>query len=292
MKKTNTILFMFIFIVVSSCGGSTSSSTSQEQAKVKVQSGKQITIFYPDWVSATAITHLAKVALEDQGYKVKIVVESPESTYKSLAQGEADLLLECWLPYTSANYWNTYKDKLEKLGVGYGGGTTGIVVPSYVDEKSIEDLVAAKDKYDGMIFGIGNTSGIHGHTEKAIEAYELPFVQATTSDIVMTTSLENAIAQNKAIAVTGWKPHSMWNEFKVRYLEDPKQIFPLDKSYIIARKGFSEENPRLGKFFKKFFIADKQLYSLMNALENAEDDLIATRQWYKENKEYIDKMWE
>lgn len=288
--KVSVIVGILIFAAVSCQKGTSQSQEASQQ--VPQQGKKTVRILYSNWASATAMTLLAKVALEDKGYTVKIAVEAPAPIYEALSQGNADLLLECWLPYTSANYWNKYQDKLEKLGVGYGGGTTGLVVPDYVEENSIEDLVGAKDKYNGMIFGIGNASGIHAHTEKAIQAYNLPFVQATTSDIVMTASLENAIQKKKPIVVTGWQPHDMWDKFQVKYLKDPKKIFPLDKSYIIARKGFSTENPELGTFFQNFFIADKELYSLMNAIGKADDDFAATQQWYKENKAYMDKMWQ
>lgn len=286
MKKIITIAIAGILIfAASACQKETSPQQTHRHDK------QAIKIFYSDWASSTAMTLLAKVALEDKGYIVKIAVEDLSIIYESLSQGDSDILLECWLPYTSAAYWNKYQDKLEKLSVGYDGGSTGIVVPAYAEENSIEDLIAAKDKYDGMIFGIGNDSGIHGHTEKVIKAYNLPFVQVTSSDIVMTASLEDAIKHKKTIAVTGWQPHDMWSRFKVKYLKDPQKIYPQDKSYILARKGFSAENPELGKFLKNFFIANKELYSLMNAIGNADDDLAATKKWYQENKSYFDKMW-
>lgn len=291
-KKLNIFLMLIAFAFFSCQENTGDAQTKGSASAANTNNGKEITILYSNWASAITITHLAKVALEDHGYKTKIIVENDlEVIYKSLSQGETDLLLECWLPYTSVTYWNKYQNNLEKLGVGYAGGSTGIVVPDYVEEQTIEDLTAARDKYESIIWGIGNSSGIHSHTEKAISAYNLPFVQATTSDIVMTAALTNAIKQRKAIAVTGWKPHYMWSEFKIRYLNDPKQIFPVDKSYIIARKGFSNENPELGKFFKNFFIADKELYDLMDVLDKADDDLEATRKWYQKNKEYVSKMW-
>lgn len=253
---------------------------------------KKVTIAYPNWAAEVAITHLAKIVLDDHGYEAKIMMLEPGPIYASLAKGDVDLLLGAWLPNTHASYWEEYGENIDKIGMSYAGGTTGLVVPDYVEEKSIEDLIAAKDKYNGEIVGIGSGAGIHANTEKAIKEYDLPLKQITSSGPAMFASLEKAINQNKAVVVTGWEPHYMWDRFDLRYLEDPKEVFPLDSALIVARKGFAEAQPELAKFFKNFFLEDKYLYDLMDKFKEADDELKVAEQWYNENKDYMLKMWE
>lgn len=253
--------------------------------------GKEVSILYPNWAEGIAFTHLAKVALDDKGYKTEIKPIEPGPIYASLSKGDADLFLDAWLPNTHAEYWERYGDKLVKLGESFSGGTTGLVVPSYVEENSITDLKKAEDKYDGKIIGIGSGAGIHKNTEKAIEAYDLPFKQVTSSGPAMVASLEKAINQKEPVVITGWKPHFKWAEHDLKYLEDPKGIYPKDVMAILARQGFKKDYPELAEFFKNFNLTEEQLYSLMKEIKQSKDELTATEKWYKENKKLVNGWW-
>lgn len=283
MKKTIKILMVAMAITSLTVAGCKEKAPSGE--------GKEISILYPNWAEGIAITHLAKVALEDKGYKVKITPIEPGPIYASLAKGDADLFLDAWLPNTHAEYWEKYGEKIDRLGESFSDGTTGLVVPAYVEETKIEDLIAAKDKYDGKIIGIGSGAGIHKNTEKAITEYELPFKQITSSGPAMVASLEKAINQKKPIVITGWKPHFKWARFDLKYLEDSKGVYPKDVMAILARKGFAEEHPELAAFFKKFNFQEDQLYGLMRAMREASDELTAAQEWYAGNKEIVEGMW-
>lgn len=286
MKKL-TLIFSMVFLTlgIAQCKG------KDDGGELAVGS-KKVTIAYPNWAAEVAITHLAKIALDDHGYETKIMMLEPGPIYASLAKGDVDLLLGAWLPNTHVAYWDEYGENIDKIGMSYAGGTTGLVVPAYVEEKSIEDLIAAKDKYNSEIVGIGSGAGIYASTERAIKEYNLPFTQITSSGPAMFASLEKAVNQNKAVVVTGWEPHYMWDRFELRYLEDPKKIYPLDSAMIVSRKGFTEDQPELANFFENFFIEDKYLYDLMEKFKEADDELKVAEQWYNENKDYMLKMWE
>lgn len=57
-----------------------------------------------------------------------------------VANGDADASVAAWLPVTHADYYNEYQDKLVDLGPNLEGARIGLVVPAYMDIKSIEDL--------------------------------------------------------------------------------------------------------------------------------------------------------
>ena len=248
---------------------------------------KEVLILYPNWAEGIAYTYLAKVALDDMGYVPEVKPIEPGPIYASLAKGDADLFLDAWLPNTHKDYWEKYGSRLDKIGESFSGGTTGIVVPSYVGINSIEELEAHKDKFEGKIIGIGSGAGIHANTEKAIEAYGLDFKQITSSGPAMLASLKKGIQRNKWVAITGWKPHFMWAQYNIKYLEDPKGIFPKDVCTILARKGFTKDFPELGEFFGNFNMTEDQLYSLMALIEKADSPETAAKEWYQKNKAIV-----
>jgi len=257
----------------------------------KSSKDKKVDILYPNWSEGIAFTHLAKVMLEKKGYDVRITPLEPGPIYASLAKGSKDLFLDAWLPNTHKHYWEKYGDKLTKIGESFSGGTTGIVVPEYVEIDSIKQMNNHKEKFDSKIVGIGSGAGVHKNTEKAIKKYDLDFKQITSSGPAMVSSLKKAVNNKEWVAITGWKPHIMWHNFDLKYLKDPKEIYPKDVCAIVSRKGFKKDFPKLTKFFKNFNLNEKQLYSLEKMINNSDNELKATKKWYKNHKEELKKWW-
>jgi glycine betaine/proline transport system substrate-binding protein len=276
MKKIlNLTLAVAIMIAVSSCGG------GQKEKK-------EVFIPYPNWSEGIAMTHLAKVFLDQKGYNVDIKPIEPGPIYASLSKGDADVFLDAWLPYTHAEYWDRFGDKIDHIGTAFPGGTTGLVVPSSNPVNSIEELNEYADKFDNEIIGIGSGAGIHKNTLKAIEEYDLDYKQVTSSGTAMVAALEKGINEDGWVIVTGWKPHFMWARYDIKYLEDPKGVYPKDEMRILARKGFTEDFPVLAKFFKNFKFKEEKLYELMDDVSNANDPLEGAKKFYQNNKALVD----
>ncbi len=278
------ILLVAVLLTVS-----VSSCNNSGKKKEKSEDKKEISIFYPNWAEGVAFTYLAKTALEANGYNVELTNLAPGMIYGELSKenSKGDVFLDAWLPNTHKDYWDNYGDKLVILGESFSEGTTGLVVPAYVTINSIEELNANKDKFEGKIIGIGGGAGIHANTLKAIDAYKLDFEQVTSSGPAMVASLEKAIRDKEWIAITGWKPHFAWTQNDLKYLEDPKGVYPKDACTIISRRGFEKDQPKVAAFFKNFNLNEVQLYELMTTIKDKGEEAGAT-EWYKTNKVLVD----
>ncbi len=268
---------------------SVNSCNSSGKKKEKTEDKKEVSIFYPNWAEGIAFTYLSKAALEANGYEVELTNLEPGLIYGELSKDDSkgDVFLDAWLPNTHKEYWADYGDKLVKLGESFSEGTTGLVVPAYVTINSIEELNANKDKFNGEIIGIGGGAGIHANTLKAIDEYKLNFEQITSSGPAMVASLEKAIKKNEWIVVTGWKPHFKWTKNDLKYLDDPKGVFPKDACTIISRRGFEKDQPAAATFFRNFNLKEAQLYELMTAIKNNGEEAGA-KEWYETNKVLVD----
>lgn len=290
--KSNLIKTLLLFIgvgIIAACNPD-HKSNSKDEGEKDAEVKKEISVLYPNWAEGIAFTHLAKVMLEDQGYEVKVTPLEPGMIYASLAKGDADLFFDAWLPNTHADYWDKFGNDIEKLGESFSNGTTGLVVPSYVEVNSIEELNANKDLFNGKIIGIGSGAGIHANTEKAIDAYELDFEQVTSSGPAMIASLKKAYDKEGSVIITGWKPHHMWGSYDLKYLEDPKGVYPKDVCAILSRKGFKEEFPEVTEFLANFNMEEQNLYDLMGMIEKQGDPLKAAQAYYDGNKDRL-KAW-
>lgn len=106
--------------------------------------GKKIKFANVAWASSIASNNVMKAVLENLGFKVTISQVQAGAMFEGVAGGSADAALPIWLPVTHKSYWEDkgYKDKVVDLGVSMEGVKIGLVVPSYMEIDSIEDLKA------------------------------------------------------------------------------------------------------------------------------------------------------
>lgn len=248
---------------------------------------QDVLILYPNWAEGIAISYLGKILLEEQGFTVTLKRIEPGPVYAALSRGDADIYMDAWLPHTQKDYWERYGEKLDVLGSVFEEGTTGLVVPTYVDINSIEELNEHKDKFDSKIFGIGVGAGIYYNTEKAINEYDLGFTQMASSETSMITALKKAVSQKEWVVITGWKPHFIWANFDLKTLEDPKGIYPTDEIKIISRKGFKEEKPQIATILENFKLSEELLNELMTEVDRDPNPEIGARRFYEKYKQLL-----
>lgn len=217
---------------------------------------KEITIGWTAWSDAEAVTRITKQILEQKmGYQVKLQLLDIALQYSALAKGDIDMMEMAWLPKTHADYYAKVKNKVEDLGILYGGASLGWVVPDYVPKaklSAIPDLKkkAVHDQLDGKIIGIDPGAGLMRLSKKAIKDYGLSnYTLVESSGAGMTAALKRAITRKKWIVVTGWRPHWMFGAYKLRYLKDPKKALGgAEQIHALARKGFKKADPKVAAF--------------------------------------------
>ena len=248
---------------------------------------QDVLILYPNWAEGIAISYLGKIILEEQKYTVTLKRIEPGPVYAALSRGDADIYMDAWLPHTQKDYWKRYGKKLDIIGSVFEEGTTGLVVPTYVEINSIEELNDHKEKFDSKIYGIGVGAGIYYNTEKAINEYNLNFTQIASSETSMITALKKAVSQKEWIVITGWKPHFIWANFDLKTLDDSKGVYPTDEIKIISRKGFKEEKPQIATILENFKLSEELLNELMTEVDRDPNPEIGARRFYEKYKELL-----
>jgi glycine betaine/proline transport system substrate-binding protein len=105
------------------------------------EDGKKLTLAYVAWDSEIASTNVVRQVLQDRlGMKAEMLQVEAGPMWAGIADGSADAMVAAWLPTTHQDYLDKYKDKVEDLGVNLKGTKLGLVVPTYMEIGSIEDL--------------------------------------------------------------------------------------------------------------------------------------------------------
>lgn len=280
MKKIIATLIAAILMV----GGLTACSPKENADKETVK------LAYVNWAEGIAMTNLAAAILEEKmGYQVELTMADVAPVFTSVASGNTDAFLDVWLPVTHEDYMGKYGDELVDLGIVYENAMLGLIVPSYVEINSIEELNDNKDLFGGEIIGIDAGAGLMTATEKALEEYGLDYKLLTGSQTTMTAALSKAIDANESIVVTGWAPHWMFARWDLKVLEDSKKIFgEVENIHIVTRKGLEDDQPEVVEFLKKFKLTEGELGDLMGAIEDdGGEALDVAKTWMNENEELI-----
>ncbi|NSL52450.1 glycine betaine ABC transporter substrate-binding protein [Calidifontibacillus erzurumensis] len=109
-------------------------------AGVEKVNGDKITLAYVAWASEIASTNVIAKVLQDIGYNVKLTQLEAGAMWAGIADGSADASVAAWLPVTHADYFAEFQGKFEDLGPNLEGTKIGLVVPSYMEINSIEEL--------------------------------------------------------------------------------------------------------------------------------------------------------
>ena len=249
---------------------------------------RTIRLIYSDWSEGIALTNLAAVLLRDRmDYEVELKMTDVASVYEELSEGNYDVFPDAWLPKTQQEYYNQYKEDIEQISIIFPEAKTGLVVPEYSKYKSIEDL----RNNTLPIVGIETNAGIMLTTNKAIQSYNLPVNLMDFSEDQMIEQLVDSIRRRNEIVVTGWDPHWVFARYEIRFLEDPMNIYGDNENiYVLGRKGLEEDHPNVVRFFERMQLSEKQINSLIYAVQTEQNPVEGVEQWIDKN-EYVVNQW-
>ena len=249
---------------------------------------KKISIAYVNWAEGIAMTNLAKLIFEEQGYSVTLKNADVAPIFAALARKDADVFLDTWLPVTHKDYFEQYGDDISVIGTLFDDARIGLVVPAYVDINSIEEMNSVADKFDKEIVGIDAGAGVMRAANNAIDEYDLDFRLLSSTGPMMTASLKRAIDDNQWVVVTGWKPHWKFSEFDLKILEDPKNIFgDAELIHAVSWKGFDKQDPFAVELLGNMRFTSEQIASLIADVDGAALEEIGAKKWLDDNRELV-----
>ena len=256
--------------------------------KLQQSKKEKVNLAYVEWDSEVASTNVVAEALKEMGYDVTITPLDNAVMWKSVANGEADAMVSAWLPTTHAALYEEYKDKLVDLGPNLEGVKTGLVVPSYMDADSIEDL---SDQAKKTITGIEPGAGIMTATEKTMQEYSnlSGWNLSSSSTGAMTTALDQAIKNKEDIIVTGWSPHWMFSKYDLKYLKDSKGTMGGKEAiHTITRKNLDKDLPEVNKVLNNFNWTQKDMEEVMLKINEGSSPEAAAKEWIKNHQKEVE----
>ncbi|RXI96395.1 glycine betaine ABC transporter substrate-binding protein [Anaerobacillus alkaliphilus] len=290
MRKLSLLFLVTLLAVLVAC--SNSNEVQNETDLKNSQEDQTITFGLTTWTSTEAPTNIVKLILEEAGYNVEFITVDQPVIFKGIAEKEIDFFMDAWLPHTEAALWATYENELQKVTTSYEQVPLGWVVPDYVEENTIEDLIGNAAKFDNRVVTIAPGAGIVSLSQDVIADYDLSDYQLmTSSEIAMIAELERSIEREQPVIITGWRPHSMFAQFDLKFLEDTRGHFVPDNVFVISYKGIEDAHPTAYNILSNWSIEVADLEEMMLAYEeNGTPFEELAKQWIETNRDKVDAM--
>lgn len=287
-KRLGLVFGLSLGLFAAGCGAGeedTGSDTGTDDDTAT--SGGEVELAYVQWDTEIASTHVIGKVLEDLGYDVTLTALDNSIMWEAVANGEADGMVAAWLPLTHGSQFEQYGDQMIDLGPNLEGAKIGLVVPSYMDVNSIADLA---DEAGQTITGIEPGAGVVAASERALEEYDNmeEWQVQTSSSGAMTTELRTAYDNEEEIVVTGWSPHWKFQEFDLKYLEDPNGTFgEAETINTMVREGLEEEDPELYQILDNFAWSVEDIEAVMLEIANGTSPEDAAAAWVEDNQDKV-----
>lgn len=287
VKKGSLMMVIALMGVLAACGSDNDSAGAEDD---------EIFIGQISWPENIAVTNMWQAVLEDEGYDVNLELVDMGPQMASLAEDDMDIAPEVWLPVQDKNYYEEYKDEVEFFDEPwYDNGVVGLAVPEFMDDiNSIEDLNENKDLFDGEITGFEPGAGTMETTEEMMEEYDLDYDLVDSSESAMISAVKDADEQEEPIVAPLWKPHFIFAEADMKFLDDPKKSFgETEEIYMAAREDFKEDQEEVYNWMQNFELDDEELEDLMvEVQDNEEDPLAGAEKWVEDNEDLVESWKE
>lgn len=286
-RVLRSMLILTFALLLVACGGSEDRKTEGNNDK-----SEKLVFGMTSWTSTEVPTHIVKKILEKVGYEVEFVVTEQPIIFSGLVDKEVDFFMDAWLPHTEKELWEEYGEKLEKVAVSYQNAPLGWVVPTYVEEDSILDIKENSEKFDGKIYAIDSGAGITVISDQMKIDYELDDYEVVhSSETAMMSQVEKMISNEEPVIFVGWRPHSMFARYDLKFLEDPLESFKEDSIYVISYKGIQEKHPKAYNVLSNWSIEISDLEDMM--LQYEQDGVPIeqlAQEWIDNNEKKVQNM--
>jgi len=242
------------------------------------------------WGNLHAPSVITQKFLQKHGRDVTLTMFSEWGiAFAALSRGDIDLLVAGPDGFTS-DYWNRYKNRLERISVVNHGLFQGLVVPSWMPVDSVEQLNSVADQVRGRIIGVEPGTGLMREAADAIKAYDLKYQLIDGSTPAMVAQLKAALERKEPIVTMLWTPSWMIQTFDVKFLADPKGMFaPPQSIYWVGRKGFFNDDARARELIATVYVPLDEVVQIMTEMNAGKTLEQAVDAWWDSHQALIEK---
>ena len=291
MKKRILGSLLAVSVLALGACGSDDSKASSDSSTADVKDKGTVTLGVTPWTSTVPPTEIVKIIIEDMGYEVDEVKADAGNVFIGLSRGDIDVFMDAWLP-AHEPHLEKYKDDIDVTAVSYDDVETGMVVPTYMEDvNDVKDLKGIEDEFGNEMYGIEDGASATGIINDMIDGYGLDLKQVNSSEGGMLAQVQRYIQGEKPVVFYGWRPHTMFNKFDLKVLNDDENYFENSSVEVITNKDFKDNAPDVYEFLSNWSISIDDVENMIETIEDeGTDPEQLAQEWIDENQDKVDEM--
>lgn len=125
--------------------------------------------------------------------------------------------------------------------------------------------------------------------QELIDGYGLDMELVSGTMASMLAEVDYAISQEEPILFIGWRPHTMFQKYDLKNIDDPEGYYEYDSYYWAIHNEFEEKAPDLFNYVMNFkqSIDENEEFLVGKEEEGLSMEEMAA-EWIKENRSQID----
>jgi len=246
----------------------------------------ELKLGYTNDSTSIITSNLVKAVLAEKlGVSVKLTEYPVDQLWREVAAGKIDAMVSAWLPQSHASLLKKYKGQVEILKPVTLGVQIGLVTPTYVTIDRLDQFNTKVSRFNNTIYCIKDHIGSIEMTKRAIAAYSLQNVKCQElAEQKLIKKIEDCSGKLDWIALGIWTPHIIFSQWKLKFLQDTKEVFSKDEQIVAVSKSTLQKEERdTYAFLKKFYCSSKEIQEMMNSI------IKLNKSPYGAAKEYIAK---
>lgn len=181
---------------------------------------------------------------ERLGFNARTVEAGHADIYGRLGRGEVDVLIAAWLPRAHGHFHGPIAERLVEAAVLYEDARLFWAVPAHVPAnaiRSVDDLKKpdVRARMDREIVGISPGSGLMNGAERIMQQHALTDAGYTLRVGAVeewSSRLERATRKGRWMVTPLWQPTYLNALYPVRILEEPHDIYGVNRAILVVRK--------------------------------------------------------
>ncbi|BAN45760.1 choline ABC transporter substrate-binding protein [Metapseudomonas resinovorans] len=251
----------------------------------------------PGWSDIAVTNGVARLLLDGLGYRTETPTLAVPIIFAGLHKGQIDAFLGNWMPAQQSNYDKfVAAGSVDKLAQNLGGTEYTLAVPRYAHDagvKSFADLDKFADKFDKTLYGIASGSPANESIRQMIAKDEFglgDWKLVESSEQAMLVQVGRAVKRDQFVVFLGWTPHPMNVQYDMAYLKGGEKYFGESGSVnTLARKGYAEQCPNVGKLLGNLQFTQEMENAVMNQVLNGNtSNDAAIKAWLKANPAVVE----
>ncbi|MGP4071839.1 glycine betaine ABC transporter substrate-binding protein [Piscibacillus sp. B03] len=111
-----------------------------------------------------------------------------------------------------------------------------------------------------------------------------------SSEAAMMSYMKEQIQAEEPFIITGWRPHSMFSKYDLKFLEDTEGHFNYDNVYVLSYEGIEEKYPEAYDILSQWSIEVDELEEMMQQYEDEDKPFEeSAEEWIEENRDKVDE---